>query len=152
MEGLTMGMFKHGYGKRDANGRRFRTYEIWVAMRDRCNSPSHSSRRYYQDAGIKVCFEWDDFLTFLRDMGECPPDLTIERLDVNGNYEKSNCMWASRSVQRRNQRRMYSKTCLHGHLRVPENTGTRGNGKHFCIPCGREHDIRREMERKNATK
>ncbi len=146
--------YKHGYGKRNSEGRRPRTWEIWIAMRDRCNAPNHWQRKDYGGRGIKVCPEWDDFSVFLRDMGECPPKLTIERLDVNGNYEKSNCVWATMSQQRLNQRRMFSPTCLHGHPRTLENTGTSRMGKHFCIPCGREHDIRKEIERKthNAAK
>lgn len=149
--------YKHGYGKRNSAGRRPRTWEIWVAMRDRCNAPNHSSRANYGGRGIKVCPEWDDFSVFLRDMGECPPKLTIERLDVNGNYEKSNCIWASMSVQRRNQRRMFSTTCVHGHPWTPENSGFT-KGHRYCKVCdhihGRKQYLRKkekEKEKRNAT-
>jgi hypothetical protein len=128
---------KHGYGIRDANGKRSRTYEIWVAMRDRCNCVNHIGYPRYGGRGIKVCSRWDSFSDFIADMGECPPGLTIERINNAGNYEPGNCKWATYSEQRRNQERMKSTECLHGHLRTPENTGLSKRGTHFCRPCSR---------------
>jgi hypothetical protein len=52
-----------------------------------------------------MCEEWArDFRAFLRDMGECPDDLTLERIDVNGNYEPRNCLWISKPLQAKNRR------------------------------------------------
>lgn len=49
-----------------------------------------------------MCPEWaNDFLAFLRDMGECPPGLSIDRVDVNGHYEPRNCRWATARQQAR---------------------------------------------------
>jgi hypothetical protein len=152
-----VGLFKHGYAIGLRSGKKKpRTYEIWVAMRNRCNGPNHCAHARYGGRGIKVCSAWSDFAAFLRDMGECPPGLTLERINNDGNYELANCKWATYSEQRRNQRRMESTECLHGHLRTPENTGTTKEGKHFCRVCSRlcvqADKNRRKQEKLNAAK
>lgn len=80
-------------------------YVIWSNMIARCtkDSPNYSNR------GIKVCDEWRVFENFLRDMGDCPDGLSLDRIDVNGNYEPSNCRWATRSEQSQNTRRSVLK-------------------------------------------
>lgn len=80
-------------------------YNIWVGMRQRCNNPNAESYPDYGGRGIKVCEAWDDFEQFARDMGERQPGQTIERLDVNGDYEPGNCCWAGKVQQARNTRR-----------------------------------------------
>jgi len=142
--------YKHGYGKRDANGRRPRTWEIWVAMRDRCNAPNHSNRDHYGGRGIKVCPEWVDFAVFLRDMGECPSGLTIERLDVNGDYTPSNCVWADMKTQANNRTNSYGvkPTCVHGHLRTPDNTGIAKDGHHYCRVCDHIRSKKKYLRKK----
>ena len=79
-----------------------------------------------------------------------------ERINNDGNYELANCKWATYSEQRRNQRRMGSTECLHGHLRTPENTGTTKEGKHFCRVCSRlcvqADKKRKKQEKLNAAK
>jgi hypothetical protein len=74
-------------------------------MRNRCERPEDDSYRYYGALGVKVCARWRRFENFLTDMGEAPEDLTLERIDPWGDYEKDNCKWATWSEQRRNQRR-----------------------------------------------
>lgn len=79
-------------------------YEIWKAMRHRCNNPNDKSFSRYGGRGIRVSPEWDDFSVFLRDMGPRPsPAHSIERIDNDRGYEAANCRWALDSEQRRNK-------------------------------------------------
>lgn len=80
------------------------TYRSWIAMRQRCNDQNSDNYPNYGGRGITICERWDNFLLFLEDMGERPPDTSIDRIDVNGNYEKDNCRWATRSQQQKNKR------------------------------------------------
>lgn len=79
-------------------------YRIWKHMRGRCNNPSNHSYKWYGARGITICKEWDDFKVFHKDMGSCPDGGSIERLDVNGPYCASNCIWKPHKYQGRNTR------------------------------------------------
>lgn len=80
------------------------TYRSWQAMRDRCLRPTHRKFENYGGRGIAICARWDDFTLFLADMGIRPAGTTLDRIDSNGDYEKSNCRWSTWTVQGRNKR------------------------------------------------
>lgn len=79
-------------------------YRIWSGMRSRCNNPKDTRYARYGQRGIKVCPRWEQFLEFYQDMGPRPtPQHSIERLDVSGDYNSENCIWADRKTQARNK-------------------------------------------------
>lgn len=91
----------HGHA---GNGHVSAIYYAWKSMRYRCQKPSHPAYHNYGGRGITVCPEWEDFQTFMRDMGEPPPGKQLERINNDLGYCKDNCTWATRKEQLRNQR------------------------------------------------
>lgn len=77
-----------------------RTYSLWQAMRNRCNRLNQD----YSARGITYDKRWDVFENFLADMGEAPDGMSLDRVNVNGNYEKANCRWATKEQQANNTR------------------------------------------------
>jgi len=80
------------------------TYVSWRSMVSRCTNPNAPSFDMYGGRGISVCERWMTFDNFLADMGERPAGTSIDRIDVNGNYEPGNCRWATAVQQQRNRR------------------------------------------------
>src|SRR5262245_6139963 len=86
-------------------------YMTWANMLARCYNTSAAGYENYGGRGIVVCAAWHRFVNFACDMGSKPEaTLTLERRDVNGNYEPSNCTWATRSDQCVNRRRFKNNT------------------------------------------
>jgi len=74
-------------------------------MMQRCSARNHPQAKDYIGRGIVVCKRWLTFTHFLADMGECPPELTLDRIDNDRGYEPGNCRWAGRLAQSQNRRR-----------------------------------------------
>lgn len=88
-------------------------YIVWRNMCSRCYDPKSPGYKNYGGRGIAVCDEWrgeGGFIVFLRDMGEIPEGYTLDRINVNGNYERENCRWATTGEQGRNKRNNRSIT------------------------------------------
>lgn len=84
-----------------------RIYQTWADMKSRCYNSKHKAYRHYGGRGITVCEEWrNDFKAFYdwAIANGYYDDLSIDRIDVNGNYEPSNCRWATAKVQIHNRR------------------------------------------------
>lgn len=85
-------------------------WSAWQHMKDRCQNPRNSKWEYYGGRGITVCERWQDFLAFAADMHPTwKSGLTLDRINTNGNYEPTNCQWATRSEQMQNTRRNKTK-------------------------------------------
>lgn len=89
-----------------ADNRRDPEYAVWNNMIQRCENPKNNQYKNYGARGIKVCDQWrNDYSAFIKDIGKRPSNNhSIERIDVDGDYEPSNCKWVTPKEQARNRR------------------------------------------------
>lgn len=97
-------MRKHGHAVHTSTSRE---YSSWKSMKARCDSSKSPEYRNYGGRGIIICERWRHFANFLADMGPRPEATSLDRIDVNGNYEPTNCRWATATEQAQNTRRSH---------------------------------------------
>jgi hypothetical protein len=144
-------------------------YQVWSQMKGRCLNKNNKKYPDYGGRGITVCERWTEkgkgYMNFIEDLGYRPSDKhSIERIDVNGNYEPSNCTWILISDQAWNKRDSadvkvgdtFGKlTVLYeteGKIRPTNENSIRRYFKVKCV-CGSEKDIRMDKlrQRKNQS-
>ena len=103
IEKTRINLLKHG---ESVGGKPSAEYRAWQAMKSRCNNTSDARYESYGGRGITVCDRWiNSFDAFLTDIGRKPtPKHSLDRIDVNGNYEPANCRWATNAEQATNKR------------------------------------------------
>jgi len=87
-------------------------YMAWQHMKDRCSNPNYDKSKNYLGRGVTVCERWlDSFINFYEDMGDKPTtNHSLDREDNNGDYDPSNCRWATNKQQVNNRRALPNST------------------------------------------
>ncbi len=135
--GRTKSCGNHRTGRQSHGGSDKPEYQSWLGMKARCSNPKHFAYDYYGGRGIDVCDRWkNSFENFLADLGPRPTkDHTLERNDVDGNYDPGNCRWATRLEQNKNRRPRKQKThCKRGHPLSDDNVVVDAGGRK-CLTC-----------------
>lgn len=93
---------KHGYAIINVKPE----YKAWLSMKSRCYYEDNIGYKNYGGRGIKVCDSWlNSFENFIKDMGDKPSlEYSLDRINVNGDYSKENCRWATKLEQSNNKR------------------------------------------------
>jgi hypothetical protein len=106
-------------------------YGVWAAMHRRCRNPQDKSWVNYGGRGIKVCPQWHDFAVFLGDMGEPHKGMTLDRIDVNGDYCPENCRWATMREQQNN--RSNNRRVVHRGISMTLADASRKSGIEYSV-------------------
>lgn len=101
-----MNLYEHHNMSNSSNKSTKRLYTIWGHMKHRCNCKTCDDYKNYGGRGIKVCQQWVRFSNFYNWAinNGYKDNLTLDRIDVNGNYEPNNCRWATIKQQINNTR------------------------------------------------
>jgi hypothetical protein len=84
---------------------RDKEYSIWSAMKDRCYNPNNPRYKDWGGRGIKVCDRWrNSYINFITDLGTRLENTSLDRINIDGNYEPTNCRWATPAEQAKNRR------------------------------------------------
>lgn len=139
-------------------------YQIYHQMKQRCDNPNHLKYNVYGGRGITVCNRWlgeNGYKHFIEDMGYKPnPDMSIDRIDVDGNYEPSNCRWATikeQSMNKQNSVKIIPRE-KNNSLTVKEEVFPDITDKKFrrfvlCVcDCGNEKIVRYDKFKSGRTK
>lgn len=122
-------------------------YRTWQHMLYRCHNNKAKEYQNYGGRGISVCGQWRrSFEAFFDHVGLKPrPDLSIDRIDNDGDYEPGNVRWATSKQQNENRRQMKQRMrCVAGHEFTEDNTYTqKSTGFRQCIECRRRRDRNR---------
>lgn len=101
------GCMQYEHSRTTHNMTHTRIYGVWASMKQRCGNPDDKAYKYYGSRGIKVCDDWynsfEKFYSWAKQSGY-KQGLTLERIDVNGNYEPNNCKWITQQEQMLNTR------------------------------------------------
>lgn len=134
-------LLKHGQSNKNN-----RLYGIWRHMKERCSNPNSKGYGRWGGRGISVCSEWNEYQPFFVWAMESGyrDNLTIDRIDVNGNYEPKNCRWADKLTQANNTRTNHLLTLRGKTKTVAEwsrETGIRSSTILYRVNHGYEEDF-----------